>query len=150
MFSGCFLLAVFLRLHLHQCRISNISAGNLPGQRVSLFFFAPAASFAWPLLRSFVAARAPMQEMMLASSQASVFDSASSLVRDFWLGASFCCSRAFLSWQRFWSRTTNAGSPAPMQEICQSSVSFPCSRQLLVSLGLSFGIFSVPEQQCRK
>ena len=150
MFSGCFLLAVYLKPHHHQWRNSNTIAGNLPGQRVSFFFFAPAARFAWPLLRSFVAARAPVQEMMFASSQASVFNSASSLVRDFWLNASFCCSRAVLSWQRFWNRTSNAGSLTPVQEICQGSVSFPCSRQLLVSLGLSFGISSGPEQQCRK
>ena len=45
----------------------------------------------------------------------------------FWLGTSFCCSRAVCSWQRFWNHTTNAGSPTPMQAVCQGNVSFSSS-----------------------
>ena len=110
LFSGCFLLAVSLAPQ-QQCRIPT-SGGNLPGQCFFFFFFffMSSASFAWPFLSNFVGAQAAMQEMMLATSQASFLESAAALLRDMWLGSSCCFSWRAVSWQCRWNPSISAAN----------------------------------------
>ena len=62
-----------------------------------------------------------------SSSEGHLFDGARALVRDMRLGSSCGFSRRACSCHCRWLLSSNAGSPTPMQAVCQGNVSFSSS-----------------------